>query len=120
MVRFSTENPVTNVEIDEPEDRVDDPGVSEYPDVSVAVLAVLEEVEVHEEEVKRCGADEEHRGGGVDVESVPVNEKWWVISEWLSPSSYLQQRWFEIYFEYLALDRFLNNALRLLGDGLKS
>ena len=74
-MRFSTENPVTNVEIDEPEDRVDDPGVSKYSDVSVAVLAVLEEVEVHEEEVEWRGADEEHRGGGVDVESVPVNEK---------------------------------------------
>ena len=40
----STENPVAYVEIDEPEDGVDYPGVSQYPYISLAVLAIVKKL----------------------------------------------------------------------------
>ena len=83
----STENPVAYVEIDEPEDGVDYPGVSQYPYISLAVLAIVKKlresftfcfsvikyyVEVHQQQVERSGADEKDRSGCIDIESVPV------------------------------------------------
>ena len=67
----SAEDPVADVEIGEPAHGVDHPGVSEYPHVAVTVLVVVEEVEVDEEKVEGGGTDEEGRGGGVHIESVP-------------------------------------------------
>ena len=68
----SAENPVADVEIGEPTHGVDDPGVSEYLHVAVTVLVVVEEVEVDEEKIEGSGRDEEGRGGGVHIESVPI------------------------------------------------
>ena len=87
---FSAENPVADVEIDEPTDAVDQPGHSEYRHVAVAVLVVVKEVEVDEEKVEGGGTDEEGRGGGVHIESVPGHDSAYLVQCWHCNSTYFR------------------------------